>query len=235
MCVRVVNDKAKDIHQTSTGSSAVRKPRAPEQHDPTANHAGCLPSDRGGSRVDKAGWATSGPWTRASLPSRASGALSGVPSITRVTSSIAASSCVATVGRRHACSARCCRGRRRVRPGGWAPTRCRATGLHTERSCRPSLSARTDTRTIVPTSPTSPHGTARDTCAGSTLLVRHNDSCPCTDSSAPSSAVAVTWCERCISGNDEDALFSLGMPSRSPPDANCDHDPEYWRARRTLT
>ena len=36
--------------------------------------------------------------------------------------SIAASSRVATVGRRHACSARCCRGRR-VRRGGWSPTR----------------------------------------------------------------------------------------------------------------
>ena len=137
-------------------------------------------------------------------------------------------------GRRHACSARCCRAKS-VSLGGWSPTRCAATGLHTERSCRPSPSARTDTRTIVPTSPTSPHGTARDTCAGSTLQVRHNDSCPCMDSSAPSSAVAVTWCERCTSGNDEDALFSLGMPSRSPPDANCDHDPEYRRARRTLT
>ena len=148
--------------------------------------------------------------------------------------SIASSSRVATVGRRHACSARCCRGRR-VRPGGWSPTRCAATGLRPERSCRPSPSARTDTSTIVPTSPTSPHGTARDTCAGSTLPGRHNDSCPCMDSSAPASAVAVTWCERCIIGNDEDALFSLGMPSRSPPDANCDHDPEYRRARRTLT
>ena len=98
---------------------------------------------------------------------------------------------------------------------------CRAaTGLRPERSCRPSPSARTDTSTIVPTSPTSPHGTARDTCAGSTLPGRHNDSCPCMDSSAPASAVAVTWCERCIIGNDEDALFSLGMPSRPPPDSN---------------
>ncbi len=39
----------------------------------------------------------------------------------------------------------------------------------------------------------------------------------------------------CIIGSDEDALFSLGMPSRPPPDANCDHDPEYRRARRPLT
>ena len=125
-------------------------------------------------------------------------------------------------------------GQRRVRRGGWAPTRCAATGLHTERSCHPSPSARTDTRTIVPTSPTSPHGTARDTCAGSTFPGRHNDSCPCMDSSAPSSAMAVTWCERCIIGNYEDALFSLGMLSRPPPDSNCDHDPECRRARRTL-
>ncbi len=152
----------------------------------------------------------------------------------RATSSRASSRRVATVGRRHACSARCCSGRR-VRRGGWSPTRCAATGLRTERSCRPSPSARTDTRTIAPKSLTSPHGTARDTCAGSTLPGRHNDACPCMDSSAPSSAVAVTWCERCTSGNDEDALFSLGMPSRSPPDANCDHDPGYRRARRTLT
>ena len=49
---------------------------------------------------------------------------------------------------------------------------------------------------------------------------QHNDSCPCMDSSATSSALAVTWCERCIIGSDEDALFSLGMQSRSPPDAN---------------
>ena len=49
-----------------------------------------------GSRVDRAGWATSGPWTRASSPSRTSGALSGVPSIKRVTSSIAASRRVAS-------------------------------------------------------------------------------------------------------------------------------------------
>ena len=49
---------------------------------------------------------------------------------------------------------------------------------------------------------------------------RHNDSCPCMDSSATSSALAVTWCERCIIGSYEDALFSFGMQSRSPPDSN---------------
>ena len=57
-------------------------------------------------------------------------------------------------------------------------------------------------------------------CAGSNLPGRHNDSCPCMDSSATSSALAVTWCERCIIGSDEVALFSCGMPSRSPPDSN---------------
>ena len=94
------------------------------------------------------------------------------------------------------------------------------TGLRPERSCRPSPIARTDTRTIAPTSPTSPHGNASATCAGAHLPGRHNDSCPCLDSSATSSALAVTWCERCIIGSDEDALFSLRMQSRSPPDAN---------------
>ena len=87
-------------------------------------------------------------------------------------------------------------------------------------SCRPSPIARTDTRTIAPKSPTSPHGNASDKCAGSNLPGRHNDSCPCMDSSATSSALAVTWCERCIIGSYEDALFSFGMQSRSPPDSN---------------
>ena len=60
-----------------------------------------------GSRVDRAGWATSGTWTRPSSPSRDSGAISGVPSIKMVTSSISSSRCVATVGRLHAFSASC--------------------------------------------------------------------------------------------------------------------------------
>ena len=51
-----------------------------------------------GSSVDRAGWATSGTWTRSSSPSRDSGAISGVPSIKMVTSSISSSSRVATVG-----------------------------------------------------------------------------------------------------------------------------------------
>ena len=85
--------------------------RCPTQR-PGCGASRLVQSTRASSRVDRAGWTTSGPWTRASSPSRASGALSGVPSIKRVTSSIAASSRVATVGRRHACSVRCCRGRR---------------------------------------------------------------------------------------------------------------------------
>ena len=60
-----------------------------------------------GSSVDRAGWATSGTWTRSSSPSRDSGAISGVPSIKMVTSSISSSSRVATVGRLHAFSASC--------------------------------------------------------------------------------------------------------------------------------
>ena len=83
-----------------------------------------------------------------------------------------------------------------------------------------AIRLRTDTRTIAPKSPTSPHGNASDKCAGSNLPGRHNDSCPCMDSSATSSALAVTWCERCIIGSYEDALFSFGMQSRSPPDSN---------------
>ena len=45
-----------------------------------------------GSSVDRAGWATSGTWTRSSSPSRDSGAISGVPSIKMATSSIFSSS-----------------------------------------------------------------------------------------------------------------------------------------------
>ena len=60
-----------------------------------------------GSSVDRAGWATSGTWTRSSSPSRNSGAISGVPSIKMVTSSRSSSSRVATVGRLHAFSASC--------------------------------------------------------------------------------------------------------------------------------
>ena len=60
-----------------------------------------------GSRVDRAGGATSGTWTRSSSPSRDSGAIAGVPSIKMGTSSISSSHRVATVGRLHACSASC--------------------------------------------------------------------------------------------------------------------------------
>ena len=54
-----------------------------------------------GSSVDRADWATSGTWTRSSSPSRDSGTISGVPSITMATSSISSSSRVATAGRPH--------------------------------------------------------------------------------------------------------------------------------------
>ena len=89
------------------------------------------------------------------------------------------------------------------------------------RAVMPSVAHRTDRyENNAPKSPTSPHGNASDKCAGSNLPGRHNDSCPCMDSSATSSALAVTWCERCIIGSYEDALFSFGMQSRSPPDSN---------------
>ena len=60
-----------------------------------------------GSDVDRAGWATSGTWTRSSSPSRAGDAISGVPSIKMATSSISSSSRVATVGLPHAFFASC--------------------------------------------------------------------------------------------------------------------------------
>ena len=88
------------------------------------------------------------------------------------------------------------------------------------RSCRPSLTVRTDTRTIAPKSLTSPHGNASDKCDGSHLPVTHNDSCPCMDSSGICSTLAVTCCERSIIESDEVALSSFGMQSRSPPDSN---------------
>ena len=60
-----------------------------------------------GSRVDRAGWATPGTWTRSSSPSRDSGAISGVPSIKMATSSISLSSRVATAGLPDTFSASC--------------------------------------------------------------------------------------------------------------------------------
>ena len=84
----------------------------------------------------------------------------------------------------------------------------------------PSLTVRTDTRTIAPKSLTSPHGNASDKCDGSNLPVKHNDSCPCMDSSGIFSTLAVTCCERSIIESYEVALSSCGMQSRSPPDSS---------------
>ncbi len=103
--------------------------RCPTQR-PGCGASRLVQSTRAGSRVDRAAWATFGPLDEGfvTLQGQRRSLWRAVDQESDVLS-IASSSRVATVGRRHACSARCGRGRR-VRRGGWSPTRCAATGLH---------------------------------------------------------------------------------------------------------
>ena len=95
-----------------------------------------------GSGVDRAGWATSGTWTRSSSPSRDGGTISGVPSIKMATSSISSSSRVATVGRATRFFRKLLKGQERT-PGRLVTDKLSSdTAAH--RAVMPSVAHRTD-------------------------------------------------------------------------------------------
>ena len=193
-----------------------RRSPGPTRHDgvlrsdPAVVPHGSVQSTLAGSRVDRAGGATSGTWTRSSSPSRDSGAIAGVLSIKMGTSSISSSRRVGDYRAAPRLFRKLLKGQERTPGAGGHRQAAQRQGLRTERSCRP-VAHRTDrdennrAGRLPPahTATRATHAPGHISRAGTTIR------CPCMDSSATSSALAVTWCERCIIGSYRGRSFLL--------------------------